>query len=1214
MLRMEKRVLSYKKASELSSITNSCNLINSLFGTYLSPNDLPTFLNNTAILCEILNKLSPQLVKFSNKPSVHARFYNFDAFLQGAKLLGIEDTDSLFSIDLLDPQNLYKIFYILDQLYLKFKHTLPTPNSTFSKIPPIMNILSYSSSSLYDVSSPEKSNSLLLQNSSLPNIFPISNSNPSLSNSKSLFFDHSDTFTCSIPLKSPLPLPSPILISNPQITSSSSHPVSPQIPSLKSRPRNFSLRKLNYSISSRKRSTSRFDQITQRLVLGNSIGKGNFGTVYKALNLENGEMVAVKQISLSSKSDSQLDDILKEVETLKSLSHPSIVKYYDCVLTMDHFFLVMEYIENGSLYSTLKAFGVFPEKLVLAYTTQILDGLAHLHSKNVVHCDLKAANILTTKQGTAKLADFGVSLNIGLLSNSINSTSVLIPGTPCWIAPEIIKLEGPSTKSDIWSLGCTIIELLTGKPPYIEMNSMAALYHIVEDTHPPLPENISPECTHFLLSCFIKSPKLRPSANDLLSSNWIKNSSSNKSELSSLLRSFSKRVSNKKQFLCSLQSQTGDFCSSLSILQTILPRSLKSSQLYHLKYSKLGTSKSRVKLDTLAIKKDVIVVHRDTSPVPSSAPIPSALYSLNTKPLSPTKPQPQEISNINLNADSVFDNKNTKTAFRLLHSSTDQLFSFNPETMSGHYKPLPESSIGTTPIPQSQSQSKSQTETQTETHVQVQSQSNSEIANNTNIVKRKLSIKSTKAAKPIERVGVSQSSSFGMLQKPVGPSNKRNITPTRKFSPLGNTLQQHNVPVTGMEYEKSGQGDPDQTKLENGFVLQIVDKSSSIGTTNVSLEPGNNQNLATKQKKDGIKALFGQYFGPKKRWWDVFKTKKHKTEALEEPVHSNFYNEQKNQSPSSPRHQDHKPVSNGKKLVRRASKSTEHSTSPKTKNVNTRSVSHTTMNDSFRGTKKKSNEPTKLEKSARSLSLYTNVNTQRDVHTMLKKDILHSDVVFFENLLFDADYLSADSRKHLESAGLLSNKSSFENSIEMKNVLRNSKMARKASLRPEDSPQINTFYSPNMAPKPGYSRSSRVGVPQMINAPRKGSAMRPVSAQPSASDFNHQHSIYSQRLVQSPPTPIHIQVGGSRSISTQLLQGPNKTDIFGSKEHKCSPLTNRYTPTVISSSDSTSVALNQHSTIKENNENNPDLQLVNDLQNKSKKFARFKKAQSCVQM
>ena len=95
-----------------------------------------------------------------------------------------------------------------------------------------------------------------------------------------------------------------------------------------------------------------------------------------------------------------------------------------------------------------------------SYVVKILEGLAYLHCSDVVHCDLKAANILTTKTGNVKLSDFGVSLNLRAIKRKD------IVGAPNWMAPEVIELKGASAKSDIWSLGCTVVELLTGRPPY----------------------------------------------------------------------------------------------------------------------------------------------------------------------------------------------------------------------------------------------------------------------------------------------------------------------------------------------------------------------------------------------------------------------------------------------------------------------------------------------------------------------------------------------------------------------------------------------------------------------------------------------------------------------------------------------------------------------------------------------------------------------------
>ena len=193
--------------------------------------------------------------------------------------------------------------------------------------------------------------------------------------------------------------------------------------------------------------------------LGDCLGKGAFGSVYWALNMGTGETVAVKQIKLADLPKSELRVITLEIDLLKNLDHPNIVKYRGFVKSSESLNIILEYCENGSLHSISKNFGKFPENLVGIYMSQVLHGLLYLHEQGVIHRDIKGANILTTKYGLVKLADFGVATR----TTTFHESSVV--GTPYWMAPEVIELSGATTASDIWSLGCTVIELLDGKPP-----------------------------------------------------------------------------------------------------------------------------------------------------------------------------------------------------------------------------------------------------------------------------------------------------------------------------------------------------------------------------------------------------------------------------------------------------------------------------------------------------------------------------------------------------------------------------------------------------------------------------------------------------------------------------------------------------------------------------------------------------------------------------
>ena len=221
--------------------------------------------------------------------------------------------------------------------------------------------------------------------------------------------------------------------------------------------------------------------------LGDCLGKGAFGSVFRALNMSTGETVAVKQVKLTDLPKSELRVITLEIDLLKNLDHPNIVKYRGFVKSADTLDIILEYCENGSLHSISKNFGKFPENLVGMYMSQVLHGLLYLHDQGVIHRDIKGANILTTKQGLVKLADFGVATK----TTTIHGESSVV-GTPYWMAPEVIELSGATTASDIWSLGCTVIELLDGRPPYHKLQPMHALFRIVNDDHPPLPDGASP--------------------------------------------------------------------------------------------------------------------------------------------------------------------------------------------------------------------------------------------------------------------------------------------------------------------------------------------------------------------------------------------------------------------------------------------------------------------------------------------------------------------------------------------------------------------------------------------------------------------------------------------------------------------------------------------------------------------------------------------------
>nr|GEU51728.1 mitogen-activated protein kinase kinase kinase NPK1-like [Tanacetum cinerariifolium] len=256
---------------------------------------------------------------------------------------------------------------------------------------------------------------------------------------------------------------------------------------------------------------------------GELIGCGAFGHVYMGMNLDTGELLAVKQVSIAAantaskeKAQVHIRELEEEVKLLKNLSHSNIVRYLGTVREEETLNILLEFVPGGSISSLLGKFGPFPEAVIRMYTKQILLGLDYLHKNGIMHRDIKGANILVDNKGCIKLADFGASKQVVELANGSGAKSM--KGTPYWMAPEVILQTGHSFSADIWSVGCTVIEMATGKPPWSQQyQEVAALFYIgTTKSHPPIPDHLSPEAHDLLLKCLHKEPELRPSASDLL--------------------------------------------------------------------------------------------------------------------------------------------------------------------------------------------------------------------------------------------------------------------------------------------------------------------------------------------------------------------------------------------------------------------------------------------------------------------------------------------------------------------------------------------------------------------------------------------------------------------------------------------------------------------------------------------------------------------------
>ncbi|AQK52343.1 NPK1-related protein kinase 2 [Zea mays] len=243
---------------------------------------------------------------------------------------------------------------------------------------------------------------------------------------------------------------------------------------------------------------------------GDLIGSGAFGQVYLGMDLDSGELLAVKQVLIGSsnatreKAQAHVTELEDEVKMLKNLSHPNIVRYIGTAREENTLNILLEFVPGGSIQSLLGRLGSFPEAVIRKYTKQLLHGLEYLHRNGIIHRDIKGANILVDNKGCIKLADFGASKQVEKLATA--TAAKTMKGTPYWMAPEVIVGSGHNCSADIWSVGCTVIEMAIGKPPWShEYQEVSLLYYVgTTKSHPPIPEHLSTEAKDFLLKCLQK--------------------------------------------------------------------------------------------------------------------------------------------------------------------------------------------------------------------------------------------------------------------------------------------------------------------------------------------------------------------------------------------------------------------------------------------------------------------------------------------------------------------------------------------------------------------------------------------------------------------------------------------------------------------------------------------------------------------------------------
>ena len=248
------------------------------------------------------------------------------------------------------------------------------------------------------------------------------------------------------------------------------------------------------------------------------LGEGSYGKAFLCTSKEDNSYCVIKQINMTNMNEKEKNETVNEAKILKKLDHPNIIKFKDVFQSKKPISLniVTEYADGGDLSIKIKSHqknkSYFPENEILDIFTQICSAIKHIHHKKILHRDLKSQNVFMTKSGLVKLGDFGIAKS---LNNTWQKASTMV-GTPYYLSPEIVSNKPYSFKSDIWSLGVLLYEMMALRMPF-DANSLPMLsLKIMKGNYTPPPNHYSNELKNLVKKLLNVKPDDRPTVDQIL--------------------------------------------------------------------------------------------------------------------------------------------------------------------------------------------------------------------------------------------------------------------------------------------------------------------------------------------------------------------------------------------------------------------------------------------------------------------------------------------------------------------------------------------------------------------------------------------------------------------------------------------------------------------------------------------------------------------------